>query len=326
MSKKVLMLTSPHVSIRKTMPFPPLFYGAAEICGALDNIGYDVYHYDLNGALNKIRGSYKLTEDDDLILRTIPTLINKNKSFITEGDSIFIKWIDELIKIIDIQNYNFIGISLSFRHIWHPKSIYIIDTFNFALLLSYKLKEVFPESKIYMGGRKALGSVPKEEFYQAMVAPDSPINAIFMGASKHIFPQYLKRKNKYAPLETHVIYTSESRDPQYLQDNKVKTLAIPPYWDIKNKSDVMWDPNSVIPDVVKEEFPVLNEISPFTTVSYAFADGCKFKCAFCAAAGGTYRTLHVKNAVDTIERMYDQGYNSFTFFNSSSENPISFLA
>ena len=312
---KVLMLTSPHISIRKTMPFPPLFYGAAEICGALDNVGYDVHHYDLNGALNKIRGSYELTEEDNLILKTVPALLNKDFNFITEGDSIFIKWIDELVKIIDIHNYNFIGISLSSRYTWHPKFIYVVDAFNFALLLSYKLKEIFPKSKIYMGGKKALRIIPKEEFYRAMVTPDMPIDAVFMGEAKNIFPQHLKRRDKYSTLETHVIYTNESRDPQYLK-NVTKSLAVPPYWDIKNRSDVMWDPNSVIPDVVKEEFPVLNEIKPFNTASYVFTHGCKFKCAFCTNAGGTYRTLHVKNVVDVIERIYDQGYDSFTFYNT----------
>ena len=315
--KKALMLTSPHMSIRKSEPFPPLSYGTAEICGALKNEGYDIYYYDLNAALSNIRGSYELTESDDLILRTIPALLFINHESTREGDSIFSKWMDKLIKIIDVQDYEFIGISLDDRYVLDPDSIYRSDVFNFALLLSYKLKDTFPKSKIYMGGKAALDVVPKENFTRSTMSFNLPINAIFMSESKDIFPQYLKRNDGYAETETHVIYKRRNTSsPQYLQ-NVINTLEIPPYWNIKNKSDIMWDIKSAIPDVIKEEFPVLNEISPFTIVSYSFTDGCKFKCSFCPCRGGSYRSISVKSVVDAIESIYDQGYDSFAFYNSS---------
>jgi hypothetical protein len=315
------MLTSPHISIRKNVLFSPLFYGAGEICGTLKNDGYDVYHYDLNAALNNIRGSYELTEDDELVLKTAPTLLMNDDNFIKEGNSIFIKWIDELVKIIDIQNYKFIGISLSNRYDWHPESLYVSGIFNFALLLSYKLKKIFPKSKIYMGGKIALRIVSKENFYRAMTFLNLPIDTIFMGNAKDVFPQYLKRNNKHTDLETHIIYRRKNASPHHMK-NILNVLAVPPYWNIKNKEDILWDIRSIIPDAVKKEFPVLNEISPFTTVFYSFTHGCRFKCAFCSGGHGRYHTLHVKTVVDAIESIYDQGYDSFTFHNTSiNANP-----
>ena len=314
---KVLMLTSPHMSMRKSEPFPPLFYGAAEICGALKNSGYDVYHYDLNAALNNIRGSYELTESDDLTLRIMPMLLIKNINFPKEGDSIFIKWIDELIKIIDVQNYKFIGISLGNRFKWHPDKLHVSDIFNFALLLSYKLKDIFPKSKIYMGGRLSLENVPKENFYKVTTYLNNPVDAIFASDSKDIFPKYLKRDNSYTSLETHVIYRRKNISSQHMP-NIVSALAVPPYWNIKNREDFLWDIKTIIPDVVKGKFPVLDEISPFNVASYSFTYGCKFKCSFCAGGEkGTYHTLHPRVVVDTIEKICDQGYDSFTFYNTS---------
>jgi len=309
---KVLLLTTPNVSIHKTVHFPNPYYGIMEVAGALEQDEFEVYHYDLNAALNSVRKDYKLSE------ATVELLLGEKK-YMREiyygtgnfGDLHVV--LQELISLINSLKYDVIGVGLD--DAWAGSGIerWWMYTYNFAILLVYELRKRFGNLPIFLGGKQTLRRVG-DIYIRETITQGVPISAFFIEEAKWEFPRFLR---SMPPLEDDV-FMIFSRRGKKLQDKRRNSIKIPAKGEIENRSHLLYDVTEALPEPIKEKYPELRDIKPFNQIRFKLSFGCPYRCTFCTEASNkVFSFLKIQECVDILERFYDKGHENILMYDNN---------
>lgn len=303
---RVLFLVSPHLTIFEKKPgMFDMGIGSANVAGVIEAAGHEVELYNCNVILNQIRDDETLTEEEFNAIvdfDSIVSIINGDK----EPPEKFSRWISEICSQIDTsKKFDALCISLDRRTIHYYPSY---ATFFFAMMIMQELNLNIPT---YIGGEhvyKMLDAHTPNVFLRLKeeIFPDPSIQPMYVtGINPLNFIPILETKNngKYVP--GGVIDIGD----RYSAGEAFKANSKPSHLDLKQ--DIFLDKHY-------EVEPRLKSIEHFCMVPYKFSEGCIFKCSFCASGlSDKFSYVPVEQVVDNIEKVYDQGYTNFRFFNDN---------
>lgn len=303
--EKILLITTPHQALLRHSYSPWPSYSVAEIAGGLNYYDFEVYHYDLNAALNDLRANDEIFSEDDIRM-----LSEKIFDFETCKNNKNLKRIsDELVNGIEKRDYKAIGISLNDRWPGTGVSDFCIYIFNMLFFISLSLKETY-DIPIHVGGECALRTLSQP--YLEEVSDTTLIDTYFMKEAKVIFPRFLKKYKEYDSL----FYKQTENELVRVTD--IESLPIPSSWNIENKNDLYSNVMEAIPQPIMDKYKELKEIKPFIMGSFRFMLGCPNKCAFCSESSwNRFEILKPTQVVDLLESYCDEDIFNFIFFNNN---------
>lgn len=313
----VLFITPPTLSLYTPKRGQEICMGASVLTGYLKNKGHQVHHFDCNIMLSTIRYQYPNLSKEDFISITkkdsLVSILNDEKV----SGNLPMAWADWLaMEIIDnckFETIDQICITLDRRlYTFYPS----VSAFSMSLLILKYLDEMgidVANTPVHMGGLKGLLMLEAYDptyikYVFENVNNKDLMPAVWFGRDLHT---WYNNSFSLGKIENGTIgeigYKKQLNDPyDNLYDGEYWPESIPKYAD-------------VFTDEVLELNPKLKNTS-LKILPFKFTKGCLFKCEFCGdglRGKKSFRYDPADTIVDGIQRMYDQGYTNFRFFNTN---------
>lgn len=184
--------------------------------------------------------------------------------------------IQDILDEIELHNVKVVGISA------------FISNYSSGIKTAKKIKEMFPDVKIIMGG-------PQASFIPEEVLKTGCIDVVSIFEGEITFPELVEA---------------------FIHNKSIEDILGISF--IKDGSIVKTPARPVIENIDEIDFPAwdLFKLKNYTTPGIILTGrGCPYKCIFCAASvisGASYRMRSIGNVVDEIEFLYKE-YNISTF-------------
>jgi radical SAM superfamily enzyme YgiQ (UPF0313 family) len=280
--------------------------GGTNTAGVLESMGHEIDLYDLNAMLNDIRRE----DDDNLFLNkeeleslTYPPHILEIYKGLRPMPSRINYWVYTMImELPDLDEYDVICISLNrWMYTYYP------SVASYALVV-YMMQAMKPEIPIFMGGEYAYEMM---EAYGCMedFQREIPIVNIVRGRDIAAFNEIL---------------TSNITYPKNIVLGQTRKAQLE--FKVDSTNEVTATIKDLFPKEVYDKYEKLHNVEKITLAPFKFSEGCIFKCAFCPSGlDPTFLKNDAIKTVDSLERVYDQGFTDFKFFNDNLNFKIRFL-
>ena len=313
----ILFITPPTLSLYIHKRSQEISMGASVVTGYLKSKGHNVQHFDCNIMLGEIRHRYPLLSDKDFNDITKKDNLVKilNDEYTEKNMAIlFADWLaGEIADNLEFETIDQICITLDRRlYTFFPT----VSAFAMSFIILKYLNEMGIDVEsipIHMGGQKGLEMVDAFDTSYMQYVMDNVNNknlnpAIWWGRDLHFWYQ-----NYVEPMKKLNGHIGEIGYKKYL-NKPYDTLYDGEYWppSIHENADVFTDEVLALNPKLKN--------TSLKIVPYKFTKGCLFKCEFCGDGLRGKKSFSYQKADDIVEgiqRLYDQGYTNFRFFNTN---------
>lgn len=299
---KILFLNSTSTAPFETKYAVEHSIGGTNTAGVLENMGHDVDLYDLNSLLNDFRDETLLNQEE------LESITNPRKILdIVEGIQKLPPRIEFWVKSLSFElpppeDYDVICVSLNrWMYTYYP------SVASYALTV-YLMREIRPDIPIFVGGEYAFEMMEAygclEEFQEKI--------------------EYLNIVRGRDIAKFNEILTNNITYPKNIVLGQTRRAQLE--FKVDSKNDVTTKIENIFPKEIYDKYDKLKNVENITLSPFKFSEGCIFKCAFCPSGlDPTFIKSDAVNTVDSLERVYDQGFTDFKFFNDNLNFKIRFL-
>lgn len=299
---KILFLNS-----TSTAPFEKKYaqehsIGGTNTAGVLESFGHEIDLYDLNSLLNDFRDETLLNQEELESITNPADIIEiyeKNKSMPSRINF----WVESLVQDLPkLDEYDVICVSLNrWMYTYYPS----IASYALTVYMMQKMKPTIP---VFIGGEYAFEMM---EAYGCIELFQEKIDIVNIVRGRDI-------------TAFNEILTSSITYPKNIVLGQTRRAQLE--FKVNSLNEVTTRIQDIIPKQVYDKYEKLHTVETITLSPFKFSEGCIFKCAFCPSGlDPTFLKNDAIKTVDSLERVYDQGFTDFKFFNDNLNFKIRFL-